>query len=90
MNWTNISGILAMFSSFACALGDLHQLIKIIRRKSAKDVSIPMCVTLAIAALIWLWYGSNKSDVFLIITNIIYSAVFLPLLFFAIKYRKEG
>ena len=88
MNLANVLGPIAMASSLGLAFGAILQLIRIIKRKSAKDISLPLFVVVTIAAATWLIYGISKNDVYIISTNVIYVVIDLPLLFFAIKYRK--
>lgn len=88
MNWANIFGSAAMVSSFGLVFGAILQLIRIIRRKSAKDISLSLYIIMTISSAAWLIYGINKNDVYLIATNVLYVIIDLPLLFFAIKYRK--
>lgn len=83
---TRFWGTIAMISSFVLAVGNAHQLIKIIARKSADDVSLWMWISLVVAATTWLIYGVRKKDIFLIITNILYLIVGALLVFFTIYY----
>lgn len=88
MNLANILGPVAMFSSLGLVLGAILQLIRIIKRKSAQDISLPLFIIMTVSSVTWLLYGISKNDFYIMITNVIYVAIDLPLLFFAVKYRK--
>ena len=74
---SSLFGWIAMLSSIPLALGDGHQLYKIIKSRSAKEMSVSWCA-----------YGVEKRDFFLIITNAVYALLAVPLLFCAFKFRK--
>jgi MtN3 and saliva related transmembrane protein len=63
--------ILAATFGIVGGIATLPQVIKIFRRKSAKDISILTYSLLLIGAIIWLLYGIELKNFAVIITNIL-------------------
>ncbi len=64
-NQTIIGIIAGVFTSVSL----IPQVIKIIKEKKAKDVSIIMLLILMTGNAIWIYYGILKKDLPIIITN---------------------
>lgn len=47
----------------------IPQLIKILKEKKSKDISIVMLAVLFTGLALWVWYGSLKGDLIIIISN---------------------
>ena len=63
-----ITGIVA---SILTATASIPQLIKIIRNKEAKDISLLMVTVLILGLATWIVYGILKEDVIIIVANAI-------------------
>lgn len=68
---SSILYILATVFGTVSGLANFPQVLKIFRRKSAKDISIITYSFLIIGALIWIFYGIEIKNFPIIITNII-------------------
>lgn len=73
-----IAGALGIFAS-------LPQIIKILKTKKTKDISLSMYIILDIASLLWLIYGIIGHQSSLIITNIIFQ--FLNTIIIVLKIK---
>lgn len=86
MEYQQIIGLVAgIFTSVSL----LPQLIKTIKEKEAKSLSIGMMIVLITGNSIWIYYGIMKNDFPIIATNIFSDIVNVTLLFFCIKYKKK-
>ena len=63
-----ITGIVA---SILTATASIPQLIKIIRNKEAKDISLLMVTVLILGLATWIVYGILKEDIIIIVANAI-------------------
>ena len=86
MNYEEIIGLIAgVFTS----VSQLPQLIKTIKEKEAKNLSLGMMITLIAGVGLWIYYGFMKHDFPIIATNIFSVVVNLTLLIVSIKYKKK-
>lgn len=65
----------------------MPQLIKMIKEKSAKEISVVMILVLMTGLSLWVYYGSLKDDWPIIITNAFAVSVNIAILFFKFKYN---
>lgn len=63
--------ILATLFGTISGLANIPQIIKIYKRKSAKDISILTYLILVIGAITWILYGIEINNFPLMLTNII-------------------
>jgi MtN3 and saliva related transmembrane protein len=68
----------------------LPQLIKIIKKKKAEDISFVMLVILLAGVAGWIWYGVIRNDYPIIITNSFSLLVNLTIIFCSIKFREKS
>lgn len=68
MEIVTITGIIA---SILTATASIPQLVKIIRNKEAKDISLLMITVLILGLATWVVYGILKEDVIIIVANAI-------------------
>jgi MtN3 and saliva related transmembrane protein len=80
--------ILTTIVGSAMALSGLPQAIKIFKRKSAKDISAITYGTLAIGALVWIFYGIEIKSMPVLISNGIGFFVACIILVGWLKYGK--
>ncbi len=79
--------ILAIAAGILILSGWVHQMIKGYRTKSLKDVSKYLLVLIGVGAILWLIYGIEVADPFIIGTNL--AAVVLMVIVFAMKRRYD-
>ena len=83
----NIYDIIGYIATFLTIITGIPQLIKIIKNKKSNDVSLSMFVILAIAQMLWVVYGIYRSDVQIIITNVIAGFITLFIIYITIYYN---
>jgi len=76
------AGVLTAFSM-------LPQLIKMINKKKAEDVSMGMLIVLIAGICLWIYYGALKKDLPVLLTNCFSLLVNILLLFFSILYKTK-
>jgi len=79
--------ILAIVAGILILSGWVHQMIKGYKTKSLKDVSKYLLVLIGIGALLWLIYGIEVSDPFIIGTNL--AAIALMGIVFVMKRKYD-
>lgn len=86
MNYIEILGTIAgILTSFS----QLPQLIKIIKEKEAKSLSLGMMIMLVAGLTLWIYYGFLQKDIPIIVTNCFSAIVNILLMFFSIRYKKK-
>ena len=83
----NIYDIIGFVATFLTIITGIPQLIKIIKSKKSNDVSLSMFVILAVAQILWVIYGVYRSDVQIIITNVIAGFITLFIIYITIYYN---
>jgi len=83
MDYTIVGLAAALLTSFS----GLPQLIKIIKNKHTKDISLDMYIMMCLGILLWLIYGILKKDIALIIANIITIIISGTILGMKLKYK---
>lgn len=68
----DITPILATILGVITGLANIPQIIKIFKRKSAKDLSLITNTIFLLSSIVWLVYGFQLINYPLIIANIIY------------------
>jgi MtN3 and saliva related transmembrane protein len=79
--------ILAIAAGILILSGWVHQVIKGYKTKSLNDVSKYLLVLIGVGAVLWLIYGIEVSDPFIIGTNL--AAIVLMVVVFAMKRRYD-
>lgn len=85
LNTVTIVGIAA--STFT-AVSMLPQLIKIIKEKEAKEVSVLMIAVLFAGIAGWIAYGILIKDLIIVISNSVSAVINALLTFFTLRYKK--
>jgi len=80
--------VLVVIAGILILAGWVHQIIKGYRTKSLKDVSKYLMVLIGIGAFLWLIYGIEVSDVYIIGTNV--AAMILMLIIFGMKNKYDS
>lgn len=83
--WTQIIGLAA---GVCTAVSLLPQLIKIIREKRAEQLSLFYLFILLLGLGLWIAYGFLRSDLPIILTNIVSAILNIAVIVLSIRYRK--
>ncbi|MFZ4931117.1 SemiSWEET transporter [Chryseobacterium sp. Mn2064] len=82
----NILGIIA---GILTSVSMIPQLIKVIREKDVKDISLLMLLVLISGLSLWVWYGFEKDELPIILSNAFAVLVNLSLLTCYMIYHKK-
>lgn len=86
MFWTIIGSSAASLTMFAF----IPQIIKVLKTKSAKDVSLITLFQLSIGVSLWIFYGIHLKDAIIIIANGITLTSLIILLSLCFYYERRG
>ncbi|MHB9070151.1 MAG: SemiSWEET family sugar transporter [Sedimentisphaerales bacterium] len=83
MIWEIVGGLGVVFTSAQL----LPQMVKSLRTRQVRDISLGMCIIVGLSAISWLVYGLHLGDMPMVLANLINlcSAVIL----FLIKYNSK-
>ena len=79
--------VLGIIAGVLILSGWVHQIVKGFRTKSLKDVSKYLMILIGVGAFLWLIYGIEVSDPFIVGTNI--TAIVLMLVVFGMKRKYD-
>jgi len=82
----NILGIVA---GILTSVSMIPQLIKVIREKNVEDISLLMLLVLISGLSLWVWYGFEKDELPIILSNAFAVLVNISLLCCYIMYNKK-
>ncbi|MBZ4189935.1 SemiSWEET family sugar transporter [Niabella beijingensis] len=87
----DVSGvdILGYIAGAITTLTFLPQVIKTIREKSVKDISLMMFVIAAVNEILWVIYGVLKSDQVIILTNAVILCLSLTMIYLKFAYARR-
>ena len=85
----NIISVIGIGASAFTAASTFPQLVKILKEKKANDISIPMLILLFIGLCLWIWYGVEKNDWIIIISNSFSLIINSLLVIFSIKHKDK-
>jgi MtN3 and saliva related transmembrane protein len=71
----------------AMAFSGLPQISRLVKRRSADDISLSMFSMFMFGQAWWVWYGLLINSICLIVTNSVAFMVNLVIVFLAVKYR---
>jgi MtN3 and saliva related transmembrane protein len=83
---TELIGIAA---GVCTAISLLPQLIKIIREKEARNISLFYLVILLAGLLLWIWYGILREDLPIIVTNVTSIVLNVAIIILGIRYKRK-
>ncbi|MGY3213097.1 SemiSWEET family sugar transporter [Mucilaginibacter sp. HD30] len=86
MELIEIIGFTAGICTSAAAI---PQVIKTVKTKQAKDISPVMFVIMLTGNCLWVYYGVDKSDLPIIVTNLITVVLDISMLVLKYKYGKS-
>lgn len=81
--------ILGYSAGFITTLTFLPQVIKTYKEKSARDISLNMFLIAAINEIMWIVYGFLKSDMVIVLTNVVVLVLSLTMIYFKVKYNNS-
>lgn len=81
--------LIGIVASMLTALSLIPQLIKLVREKKSEDISVTMLLVLLSGLGLWVYYGTLKEDLIIIISNSVAFLINSVTLFFCIRYKKE-
>lgn len=79
--------ILGVVAGILILSGWVHQIVKGYKTKSLKDVSKYLMILIGIGAFLWLIYGLEVNDIYIIGTNV--AAIILMLIVFIMKHKYD-
>ncbi len=79
--------LIGVLASILILSGWVHQIIKGYKTKSLKDVSKYLMILIGVGAILWLIYGLEVNDVYIIGTNV--TAVILMFIVFVMKRKYD-
>ncbi len=85
MNGTEILGYAA---GAITSLTFLPQVVKTWKERSAKDVSLLMFIIAAVNEVMWIGYGTLRSDWVIIATNAVVLIMSLTMIFLKLRFNK--
>lgn len=84
MFWSIIGSTAAVFTMFAF----IPQIIKVLKTKSVKDVSLVTLLQLSLGVTLWIAYGIHLKDAIIITANSITLVTLIILLCLYFNYRR--
>lgn len=79
--------IIGLIGAILTTIGFLPQMVKVIRTKQTRDISLGMYIIMIIGAVFWLTYGIILSSIPIIFANSISFVFVLIILIMKIKYH---
>jgi len=67
----------------------IPQIIKIIKEKSAEEISLVTCIIGVVSSALWLWYGILQDHISMMVTNSIAVAATTILIFCKFIYDRQ-
>ncbi len=81
--------IIGIGASVGTGLSLLPQLIKIYKEKKPSDISYKMLFVLLTGLILWIWYGINKKDLIIIISNSASMIINIAIFILNSYYKKQ-
>lgn len=67
----------------------IPQIIKILKEKSAEEISLVTCIIGLVSSGLWLWYGIEQDHISMMVTNSISVVATAVLIVLKLIYNKE-
>ncbi len=84
INWISILGILAG----CCTTGaSVPQVLKIIKTKKTRDISLMMYCTVTLGVILWITYGLLIKNFPVVLANMVSFVLVTTILIFKIRYK---
>ena len=85
----NLTTWIGLGASICTGISLLPQLLKIIKEKKASDISYPMLIILFCGLSLWIWYGVEKKDLIIVISNVVSLLINVTIFFLNQYYPKK-
>lgn len=90
MNLDLITNIIGIIGGVLIIISYIPQLIHIIIKKSAKDISFSMYIILFIGQIFWMIYGILINNLQIILTNVITGVITILIMIFSFIYKEQS
>ena len=84
-----LATVIGSLAGILTTISFVPQVIKTLRSKSAKDISLVMMIVLATGVLLWFIYGVANKDAPIIIANLITFILASTILTLKLKYKNN-
>ena len=81
--------ILGLVAGICTSSSIIPQLVKTIRTKKTEDMSISMFIVMLSGNALWIYYGFDKSDIAIILTNFLALGLNSAILIAHFKYKPD-
>ncbi|MFC4162882.1 SemiSWEET transporter [Epilithonimonas zeae] len=81
--------LLGLIAGGITSIAMMPQLIKVIKEKNAKDISVVMLLVLITGLSLWVWYGMLQNELPIILSNGFSVLINLTLLICCIIFKKK-
>lgn len=68
----------------------LPQLVKLIKRKKAEDLSLFYLIILLVGLGLWVWYGVMRDDMPIILTNSFSLALNVAIIILGVRFKRNS
>ena len=82
--------MIGLAAAFLTMLSFVPQIIKTVKTKSVKDVSVGTISQLSLGVFLWILYGIHLKNFIIILANVVSLITMLVLLYFYFNYRKAS
>lgn len=83
--WLSSHDALGLLAGALTTIAFVPQVVRILRTRSAYDISWGMFAILAVGSMLWLWYGIRLDSLPLVATNVV--TLTLQITIFFLKWR---
>lgn len=81
--------IIGVMAGLCTSSATIPQIVKTLKTREAKDVSLIMFLVLMLGNVLWIYYGITKSDSPIIATSCLALALNIAMFGLALKYKKN-
>jgi MtN3 and saliva related transmembrane protein len=82
--------IVGIGAGICTSISLLPQLVKLLRTKKAEDISLFYLIILMIGLALWIWYGSMREDIPIIVTNSFSLLLNVVIIVVGIKFKRQN
>lgn len=81
--------IIGVTAGLCTSSATIPQIVRTLKTREAKDVSLVMFLVLMLGNALWIYYGIKKSDTPIIVTSCLALGLNIAMFGLAIKYKKR-
>ena len=82
--------IIGVTAGLCTSSATIPQIVRTLKTREAKDVSMIMFLVLMLGNALWIYYGTTKSDIPIVATSAFALGLNMTMFGLAIKYKKSG